>query len=180
MAVSLTGSIADRTLVEKGKRVRERVYLVGAPFLALCDYLMHRSLFFTKTTYESRVSEKTRKAFIKMSWETHCTPAARPDLAECWKNYITYRASHQLHAEGLPVGSTRNDESDPEEQIDRMQTAAAQQARHASASAAAGASAAAAADLDGGQPAASASAPAGEVNGGNAAGQGAGGAAGLG
>ena len=178
MAVSLTGSIADRTLVENGKRVRERVYLVGAPFLALCDYLMHRSLFFTKTTYESRVLEKTRKAFIKMSWETHCTPAARPDLAECWKNYITYRASHPLHAEGLPVGSTRNDESDPEELIDRMQTAAEQHARHASASAAAGASAAA--DIDSRQPAASASAPAGEVNGGNAAGQGAGGAAGLG
>ena len=113
-----------------------------------------------------------------MSWETHCTPAARPDLAECWKNYVTYRASNPLHAEGLPVGSARNDESDPEEQIDRMQTAAAQQARHASASAAAGASAAA--DIDGGQPAASAYAPAGEVNGGDAAGQGAGGAAGLG
>ena len=38
----------------------------------------------------------------------------------------------------------------------------------------------AAADQDGGQPAVSASAPAGEVSGGDAAGQGGGGAAGLG
>ena len=54
------------------------------------------------------------------------------------------------------------------------------QRRVGGATASASASAAAAADLDGGQPAASASVPAGEVNGGNAAGQGAGGAAGLG
>ena len=113
-----------------------------------------------------------------MSREAHCAPAARSDLADSWKHYVAYRASNPLHAQGLPVGSPRNDESDADELIDRMQTAAEQHARHASASAAAGASAAA--DIDGGQPAASASAPAGEVNGGNAAGQGAGGAAGLG
>jgi hypothetical protein len=67
MAVTLTGSAADRTLVQDGKRVREKVFLVGAPFLAFCDYLMHRALFFSKMLYETRVSEKSRTAFIRMS-----------------------------------------------------------------------------------------------------------------
>jgi hypothetical protein len=67
MAVTLTGSAADRTLVQDGKRVREKVFLVGAPFLAFCDYLMHRALFFSKMLYETRVLEKSRTAFIRMS-----------------------------------------------------------------------------------------------------------------
>ena len=101
-----------------------------------------------------------------MSWETHCTPAARPELADCWKNYVTYRQSNPLHANGLPVGRATKDgnESDPEQRIHRMQTAPAPSARQASAPAAAGDSAA------GGHPAAPASATAGEVGGRDAAG----------
>jgi hypothetical protein len=95
--------------------VREKVFLVGLPFLALCDYLMHRALFCTKVVYEDRVSAKCQAAFIEMSWESHCTPAARQDLTESWKNYVTYRQSNPRHTESLPVGRATKDghESDP-------------------------------------------------------------------
>ena len=107
--------------------------LVSAPFLTLCDYLMHRSLFFSKKTYETRVSEKNRRAFIQMSWETHSKQDARQELAECWKNYVTYRNNNPQHAEGLPVGRARKDEADAEQHIHCMQTALAPSARQASA-----------------------------------------------
>ena len=123
-----------------GRRIREHVYLVGAPFLTLCDYLMHRSLFFNKQTYENKVSERTRTAFINMCWDTHSAPEAREQLAECWKGYLIYRKSNQLHAKGLPVRTAGQDGFDDEEMIDRMQTAPLPSAvGQASASAAAGA-----------------------------------------
>ena len=122
-----------------GRRIREHVYLVGAPFLTLCDYLMHRSLFFNKQTYENKVSERTRTAFMDMSWDTHIAPEAREQLADCWKGYLNYRKSNHLHAKGLLVRTAGPDEFDAEEQIDRMQTAPLPSAvGQASASAAAG------------------------------------------
>jgi hypothetical protein len=85
VAVTLTGSATDRAIVAKAKRARGKVHLVSPPFLTFCDYLMLRATFFSKVVYDSnlKVSAKSRAAFIKMSWETHCTPAARQDLNEC-------------------------------------------------------------------------------------------------
>ena len=137
IAVSLTGRVADRTVVQNGKRMRENVYLVSAPFLTLCDYLMHRSLFFNKTTYESKVSADTRTAFINMSWDTHSAPEAREELAESWKGYLAYRRSNP--AKGLPVATAGEGGPNADELINRMQTAPVPSAiGRASASAAAG------------------------------------------
>jgi len=101
---------------------------------------MHRSLFFNKQTYKNKVSAQTRTAFINMCWDTHSAPEAREQLAECWKGYLIYRKSNQLHAKGLPVRTAGQDGFDAEDLIDRMQTASVPSAiGQASASGAAGA-----------------------------------------
>ena len=53
-----------------GQRYKEKVPLVGPPFLA-CDFLMHRALCFGKAVYENRISSEHRAAFLAMSRETH-------------------------------------------------------------------------------------------------------------
>ncbi len=110
----------------------------------------------------------------KMSWESHCTPAARQDFTDSWKKCVTYRESNPLQADGLPVGRATNDgnESDPKQQIYRMHKDSGPAARQASAPAPAGDGAAA--SPAGGHPAAPASAAADEVGGRAAAGPGGG------
>ncbi len=83
MAVTLMGSAADRTSIVKENRARDKVHPVGAPFLVFLDFLMHRAPFFSKVAYKSKVPSKHRSAFLKMSWNAHCTPDARTDLMEC-------------------------------------------------------------------------------------------------
>lgn len=40
----------------------------------LCDYLLHRALFFGKSFYEQKVSAEARQAFLNMSRAAHTAP----------------------------------------------------------------------------------------------------------
>ena len=100
-------SAAGRTTVDRqGKKSRSRVALVGPPFLLLCDFLMHRALYFGKVLYEQKVTRDNRAAFLRMCKDAHNTPDARRELQECWKNHVAYRVANGMQiAYGLPAGS---------------------------------------------------------------------------
>ena len=84
-AATLMVSAAGRTHVDRqGTKSRSRVPLVGPPFLLLCDFLMHRALYFSKVLYEQKVTRDNRAAFLRMCKDAHSTPAARQDLQDCW------------------------------------------------------------------------------------------------
>jgi hypothetical protein len=85
VAATLMVSAAGRTHVDRdGTKSRMRVALVGSPFLVLCDFLMHRALYFGKVLYEQKVTRDNRAAFLRMCKDAHSTPAARQDLQDCW------------------------------------------------------------------------------------------------
>jgi hypothetical protein len=89
-----------------GNTVRDKKPLIGPPFLVLCDFLMHRALFCSKTFYEQKVSAETRQAFLDKSRETHTAEGARDELQDCWKNHIKYRLDRKMQiAYGLPAGT---------------------------------------------------------------------------
>ncbi len=84
VAATLMVSAAGRTIVDRqGTKSRSRVALVGPPFLVLCDFLMHRALYFGKVLYEQKVAHDNHAAFLRMCKEEHNTPYARQDLQEC-------------------------------------------------------------------------------------------------
>ena len=107
VAATLLVSAAGRTTVDRqGNKSRSRVALVGPPFLLLCDFLMHRALYFGKVLYEQKVTRDNRAAFLRMCKDAHNTPDARRELQECWKNHVAYRVANRMQiAYGLPAGS---------------------------------------------------------------------------
>jgi hypothetical protein len=106
-----------------GKTVRAKEPLIGPPFLMLCDYLLHRALFFGKSFYEQKVSAEARQAFLNMSRAAHTAPGAREDLQDCWKNHVRFRVDHKMQiAYGLPAGTADGLAiEDPDDEIARME-----------------------------------------------------------
>jgi hypothetical protein len=107
VAATLMVSAAGRTTVDRqGTKSRSRVALIGSPFLLLCDFLMHRALYFGKVLYEQKVTRDNRAAFLRMCKDAHNTPDARQELQECWKNHLAFRATNKMQiAYGLPAGT---------------------------------------------------------------------------
>ena len=114
-----------------GKTVRVKNPLIGPPFLMLCDYLLHRALFFGKTFYEQKVSAEARQAFLNMSRSAHTAPGAREDLQDCWKNHVRFRVDHKMQiAYGLPAGTADGLAiEDPDDEIARMEADCAEAVR---------------------------------------------------
>jgi hypothetical protein len=74
----------------------------------LMDTLMHRSLFFSKSMYEKKVTARDRQDFQDLIIDDHHQPDARNDFQDCWNNHVTNRAQRQLPvAYGLRVVTQR-------------------------------------------------------------------------
>ena len=128
MAATLMVSAACRIKKDAtGKTVRAKDPLIGPPFLMLCDFLVHRALFFGKSFYEQKVSTEARQAFLNMSRAAHTAPGARQELQDCWKNHVRFRVDHKMQiAYGLPAGTalfTADGRAieDPDDEIARME-----------------------------------------------------------
>jgi hypothetical protein len=74
----------------------------------LTDTLMHRSLFFSKSLYEKKVTARDRQDFQDQIIDDHHHPDAMHDFQDCWNNHVTSRAQRQLPvAYGLRVVTQR-------------------------------------------------------------------------
>jgi hypothetical protein len=62
----------------------------------LMDTLMHRSLFFSKSLYEKKVTARDRQDFQDQIIDDHNDPAAMFDFQDCWNNHVTSRVQRQL------------------------------------------------------------------------------------
>jgi hypothetical protein len=62
----------------------------------LMDTLMHRSLFFSKSQYEKKVTQRDRQDFADQIIDDHHASDAMFDFQDCWNNHVTCRAQRQL------------------------------------------------------------------------------------